>query len=122
MPRLRARNTKYPYNDWNESPKDLDKFEEELRETILRKFGVDHDGDCPVNLQLIDRTKFQASNYLPVPYGYEAKKQEDFLKIYQVLSLNLSTALREMDNFVRNMHDRLGMVTFTIENQDKISS
>jgi hypothetical protein len=122
MPRTRNNTSKYSFNDWGKPLEDLERTRSEIWETLLQKYGVDQDGDCPANFQLFDRTKFQAMHYQPVPYSYEAKTQKDFQDIYQVLSLNLSTALQDMDNFVRNMHDRLGMITFIAQNKDKIDS
>jgi hypothetical protein len=115
--KTKKRQAKYPFNDWSEPPAELDEFKEEIQEAILQKYGADQDGDCPVHFQLVDRTKYQFSHYQPVPYTHAAKTQEDFRQIYNVLSINLATALRDMDNFVAHTHDRLGMLLFAAKYQ-----
>jgi hypothetical protein len=100
---------KYPFNDWSKSPEGLDEWREEMRDQIKRKFGIDADGDCPVNLLVIDRTKYQPLHYQLVPYEHEAKTPAQRDKIEQVLLTNLTTALNAYSHFLmlkREIHSR----------------
>ena len=48
-------------------PKELSDFEDMLNNLILHRFGKDGDGDCPVRLYLLDRTRYEPVSWYPVP-------------------------------------------------------
>jgi predicted Co/Zn/Cd cation transporter (cation efflux family) len=102
------REGKYPFNDWSGPLEGYDQFVESVAEKACQKFGVDQDGDCPVNMTFVDRTKFESLQYVPVPYSHKAKTEEEWDEILRAVSLNLTMATHDMDRtlaFLR--HDRL---------------
>lgn len=95
----------YKFNDWAGPLKGLDKFIDDTHERACAKFGVDADGDCPVNVLVIDRTKYEPMHYSPVPYEHLAKTNEDMLVIEDRLLRNLETAMSQLLRFRRLQKD-----------------
>lgn len=95
-----AKKPKYPFNDWSKPlGEELFKFIDEVHEMACRRFGVDADGDKPVQLHFIDRTIYEPLHYEPVPYDHQAKTQEDLDEIERVLLNNLDFAMQAVQTF-----------------------
>ena len=77
-------------------PKLVDTFLSEVYKLTKKRFGVDEDGDPPLDIHFIDRTKYWPLHYEPVPYDHKAKTQADHDDIMGALTHNLTTALDAM--------------------------
>lgn len=94
--------SRYKFNDWGKPlGADFHKFWDATIVAAKRRFGVDQDGDCPVQVLMIDRTSEEPWHYCAVPYLHKAKTGEDIEEIELMLLLNLGTAYRALDTFKR---------------------
>lgn len=90
---------RYKFNDWSESPSDLDKWQDELDILASKKFGRDQDSDCPVKVYLVDRTKYDSVHWWLVPYHHKAKTEKQLEEIEDALLTNLDTAMKALQVF-----------------------
>ena len=93
---------KYKYNGWDVPiEKQLDKFRDRLHSQIKKEFGIDAYGDPPVDVILIDRTKYEPMHWWAVPYDHLAKTQEELDEIEKMVFFNLDTALARVQQLIR---------------------
>jgi ribosomal protein S10 len=73
---------KYPFTDWSQplDEKKLDAFIEKVREMAYMEFGIDADGDCPLNIHFIDRTIHEPLHFMPIEYRHKIDKDPDKLE------------------------------------------
>lgn len=94
--------SRYKFNDWGKPlGADFHKFWDATIIAAKRRFGVDQDGDCPVQVMMIDRTCDDGWHYAAVPYLHKAKNAEEIEEIERMLLLNLGTAYHALDTFKR---------------------
>lgn len=75
---------------------DLDQLHCILNALLVLKFQRDCDGDLPINFEIIDRTKFEPSHFMPVPYNpFEASPEKKAEHMKEV-AYNLETAAKAM--------------------------
>lgn len=96
---MRRNPEKYPYNGWDKPLTGLDEWVEKIHEQACKKFGVDSDGDCPVNIRVIDRTKFAPDHWWSVPYEHEAKTMDQLDKVEDMIARNLDIAIEAYRKF-----------------------
>ncbi len=96
----RKRKPKYPFNDWGGPLEGFDEFVCDVIEKAKQQFGIDQDGDCPVNIHFTDRTKFEPLHHFDVPYEHKARTQEDMQEIEDALMSNLSMAMERYRHFL----------------------
>jgi len=78
-----------------------------LMDRIIRmKWGKDPDGDLPIELEVVDRTRFQRMHYAPVPYEQDADGALGLERLGIVL-LNANIANRELDVTLRILQNKL---------------
>jgi len=75
-----------------------------VREIVELKWGPDEDGDRPIDVHLIDRTRFEPSHFLRVPYDLD-RGRNPRLKLEAVLA-NLQTAAEALDRELRKARRR----------------
>jgi len=101
---------KYKHNDWM-TPLDQKKFNAfctKVNEAARREFGVDQDGDCPVQLRVTDRTRFEPVHYLNVPYGHkfdERTPHKVLVDHLATLVCNMGIASEAVKTFVSLMRN-----------------
>jgi hypothetical protein len=97
---------RYRFNDWSPlDTKQLDTFASKLDTLAKQTFGIDQDGDCPVSVRVLDRSRYEPMHWWVVPYEHTAKTAEEMERIEQALLSNLDTALDALQRF-RAMHQR----------------
>lgn len=78
---------------------------EELYSIIIRilemKYQRDSDNSLPVEVDLVDRTKFERSHYLNIPYEHLAKSDEERMEILSLLNANARIASGSLDRHVK---------------------
>lgn len=90
---------KYKFNDWSGPLEGFDKWRNSLYAAAKLEFGIDQDGDCPVDIKVIDRTKYWPDHYWLIPYDHRAKTASDLDKIEELLGRNLDQALEAYRKF-----------------------
>ena len=79
------------------SYEDMENLYDIFHKIIEMKYEVDADGDVPVQVKLVDRTKFQKLPYLPLPLmGGYPKSAEEFQDALRYASSNLSMAQHDL--------------------------
>lgn len=89
-------------SDWNDIPDSVvDDFLKAV--FLLRKkmLPVNSDGDEIVEIDFVDRRKFERSHYFPIPYQHKASTPEELNDIERDLLTNLSIAHDAVQIFVR---------------------
>ena len=78
---------------------------EKLYSIIIRilemKYQRDCDNSLPVEVGLVDRTKFERSHYLNIPYEHLAKSDEERMEILSLLNTNARIASNGLDRHVK---------------------
>jgi hypothetical protein len=99
---------RYKFNGWDKPiAEQLARFEAKVSAMIRREFGVDADGDPPVQLILVDRTVCESMHYWAVPYKHKAKTQEEKDEIEKTLIVNLKVAADALNNYWKiKQHER----------------
>jgi len=71
---------------------DVDQLADIIRELIKLKFAKDPDGDLPIEVQLVDRTRFEPMLYRPVRYSHRVKNIGELRDILDGHGFNLDIA------------------------------
>jgi hypothetical protein len=79
---------------------DLNKLYAIISRLVRMKWGMDPDGDRPIEWKLIDRTRFERMHYVPIPYEHKAKGEAVFDRLHFV-ALNASIANRDLDTTLK---------------------
>jgi len=83
----------------------LDKFRRKLRTLIKNHFGTDFDPDCPIDVNVVDRTRCEPDHYVTVPYTHGAKWDGEKIDLNDVidqmirLTINVNQANDAMRRF-----------------------
>ena len=92
---------KYSFNDWM-TPLDeaaVAKFEDRVHHLACQTFGIDQDGDCAVGVSVVDRTRYEARHWFPVPYEHKAKTPDEVAAVEAALLDNLSQAVDALSRY-----------------------
>jgi len=82
------------------SEADLKALAQLIRDLIGLKWGADPDGDVPVEVDLVDRTRFERLHFWPMPYthkGDDANEMPAFERALDVALYNLSVAAGKVE-------------------------
>lgn len=71
----------------------------ELESLIEKYFDADSDGDLPIDLHMVDRTKYQRLHYTPIPYDH--KNENDLDRVVELSLLNLNIAQEDFNRAIR---------------------
>jgi hypothetical protein len=89
-------------------PERLWAFQKKLMSLVKKEFGTHgSEGDPKVEVSLVDRTRYQQSNFSPVPYAYKISSNRDEDSYLRAISCNLGLAMGEVDNYLRKHSDFL---------------
>jgi regulator of replication initiation timing len=96
----------------------IDTFNCQVQDMAASHFGVDCDGDLPVDIRIIDRTRYERSHYLHVPYKDSADTSEEHEAVLDALMTNLSISTEDINRWhrIRRFDMRPDIVTATDEN------
>lgn len=64
------------------------------------KFGTDCDGDVPIEVEIIDRTRFERVHSIPLPYSFDAGN-EKLLDILYLAIGNVMSATQRVDSLMK---------------------
>ncbi len=84
--------------------KDMVNFREIVGMIVSLKYAKDPDGDLPVQVILVDRTKFEGVGAFPIRYSSRATTEEEMFDILRTLSLNASMAVARLEIHVKIMN------------------
>jgi hypothetical protein len=70
----------------------LDALYSEFRKIATERFGVDCDGDLPLDIHLVDRTRYERSHYSYVPYDHKVATENEHDTVLMSLTTNLAIA------------------------------
>jgi hypothetical protein len=79
----------------------LAKFDDELNELAKRTFGVNEDGECPITVGVLDRSRYQYQHWVPVPYHFRAKTTKAKREVRDAVALNLLSATEEFNQWIK---------------------
>jgi len=86
-----------PYLDRNK----LSVFYDKVRAMAVEMFGEDSDGDIPLDINVVDRTRYSRLHFLPIPYDDKVKGPSELAELIRRLLINLKVASDEVDRFFR---------------------
>jgi hypothetical protein len=120
---MAARKSPTPGQQWSSEhnyqlPKELlEKFYKEIDKLRIQMFGKDCDGDCPVSVHVIDRTRCEPNHFFDIPYRHKIEEsevlteEEKAVKLEERLDLllcNVSVATERLNGEVTiRRHHRL---------------
>jgi hypothetical protein len=93
----------------------LDSFYDKVREMASTDLGADCDGGVPIDIQIVDRSRYERSHYLHVPYSDKLATKEEAEDLLSCLMTNLSIASEALTQWqrMRKYGPRLEVVTAT---------
>lgn len=106
---------KEDYSSKNPIPeKDLEDFYKTISALAKKTFGTDSEGDCPVEIELTDRSRCERLHFVNMPYpDWNKTNIKRIEKRFKVANLNLSVANeqrrlveREMDEVFNIARDK----------------
>lgn len=65
------------------------------------KYERDCDNSLPVEVDFVDRTKFERSHYFFIPYEHMAKSNDERMEILSLLSSNSRLAVEALANHIK---------------------
>ena len=87
---------------WAEvSEGDVEKLYSIIVRILEMKYQRDCDNSLPVEVDLVDRTKFERSHYFKIPYEHLAKSDEERMEILSLLNTNSRIASGGLDRHVK---------------------
>lgn len=91
----------YKFNDWGTPPTEevWNKFLKDVDKLVKTTFGVDADGDPPVDVYCVDRTRYEPWHWFNVPYEHKAKTDAQMDEIEDAVLINLRMAMDAFDRF-----------------------
>lgn len=93
-------NSDHPWHPSQVTPEKLQDLRDRIHLLIGEMWKTDEDGDLPVQIMLIDRTRCSAMwGYRPVPYEHRADTHEELQRIHDALVGNLETAVGALSRF-----------------------
>lgn len=96
----------------------LDTFDCKVRELAANTFDMDSDGDIPVDIRVIDRTRYERCHYFYIPYEGNADNPAEHESVLDSLMSNLAISTEAINRWhrVRRFDKQPGVVTATDEN------
>ncbi len=79
--------------------KDWDGFRQAVHELTERWFSRDCDGDLPVDICLVDRSRYEPMHFSAIKYSH--KKPFDHQRALEIAALNVRMASEQLDRIVR---------------------
>ena len=79
--------------------KKVGEFWDKCYELAGKTFELDCDGDLPVQVKVLDRTRFQPSHYLPIPYDHKAASIKELNEIGDRLTKNVQIAIEALQSY-----------------------
>jgi hypothetical protein len=96
----------------------LNEFHEEISKLAREKFGQDCDGDVPVDIVVVDRTRYERMHYFHIPYDSKISTPEEWDDRLRAIVTNLEMATSDMNRWHRclEFHPRPKVLAATDEN------
>lgn len=76
-------------------------FWDKLYKLAEQEFERDCDGDLPIQIQVIDRTRFMPDHYFRIPYTHKAETSKELVEIGGYLMDNVKSAIEALQQFYR---------------------
>lgn len=94
----------------------IDKLYEKFGKLAKEIFGIDSDGDLPLDICLIDRTRYGRMHFRPIPYDHKVVTDEEHKDVLGALICNLAIASEEINRWHRCLEYNPRPATATDEN------
>ncbi len=94
----------------------IDKLYEEFGKLAKKLFGVDEDGDLPLDIRLIDRTRYGRMHFRPIPYDHKVVTDAERKDVLGALMCNLAIASEEITRWHRCLEHNPRPAAATDEN------
>ena len=107
----------------------IDRLHKQIeREVLNRTLKRDEDGDWPVDVRLVDRTRFHRMRYQPVPYTHDRSAMgavdgvamKDLEEAERVAATNLEIAMDEFRRVRRDVIERRRVEAGEVEGAGKL--
>jgi len=83
-------------------PKDVEELYGIFYNIVDLKYGEDADGDTPIDINILDRTRFEPRcGDLPVPYTHKAKTVEEYDEILDRAICNAGSAMDRVSRIMK---------------------
>jgi hypothetical protein len=76
-------------------------FWDRLYKLAEKEFEKDCDGDLPIQIFVLDRTRCEPDHYQPIPYAHKAASMEELNKISEAMMHNVKWAIDSLQSFLR---------------------
>lgn len=83
--------------------KKLYSFLEKVRVMADQEFGIDVDGDSLVEVQVVDRTRYEYNGYFNIAYDHKAKTDKDRDNILKDLLSNLQHSSSRVSQMITKL-------------------
>lgn len=85
---------------------EVDVLEDIVHDLILLKYGKDADGDLPVRVKLIDRTRYDPDHFFAIPSTTRFKTSDEYIDALDLAAGNAKMAMDKVDILVRCARDQ----------------
>ena len=94
----------------------IDKLYERFSRLANEEFGLDSDGDLPLDISLIDRTRYERLFFRPIPYDHKIVTDAEHDSVLNALMCNLGIASEQISRWHRCLKYNPRPATATDEN------
>lgn len=91
----------HPWNPKNVPTDKLQAVWKAATEKAEELFEEDEDGDLPIDIRILDRSRFQPYHHAGVPYSHHAITEDDHDEILRSLMSNLAAATDNLETYAR---------------------
>ncbi len=98
---------KRPFNDWQTplDEKSVRDFHKKIQSMADQEFGVDQDGDSALEVEIIDRTRYQSNHFQLVPYGHKSEENRKLAFEKTVFNLHVAHGQFKTEDGVRQSRE-----------------
>jgi hypothetical protein len=98
--------------DWSHvTDKEVSKFWTEVSNLAKRRFGIDVDGDCPIQVLVVNRARQASNNFDTLEHMHKAKGASERLTIirrnFRTAQANVAMAAEQLRLVAGNLEDAL---------------
>lgn len=87
------------------APEEVEALYEIVEELITLKYGKDADGDLPVRVKLVDRTRYDPDHFFAIPNSMRFKTSDEYLDALDLAAGNAKMAVDKLDILTRCAKD-----------------
>lgn len=96
------------YGGWPQvKPDDVVMLRQVILAVIMAKWGRDSDGDLPIEIRVVDRTRYRPACGVPLPYEHKDETLKELFNIFDTALLNVVGNIDSFRSIMRVVNERL---------------